>query len=103
MIKTLSEVCPVRPIYNTDGVLESQTYDGNLLNITHGEMECCVANGGQQFFDDAVARHAKGGSNGEQHLFDKAVAPRAKGGRQRWGKACNEMKTSVSIVLFLGL
>ena len=98
MMKTTSEVCPVRPIYDTDGVLESQTYDGNLLNITHEEMERCVANGRQQFFDNAVARHAKGGSNGGQHLFDKDVAPHAKGGRQRWGKACNEMKTSVSIV-----
>ena len=69
MMKTMSEVCPVRPTYNTDGVLESQSYDENLLNITHKEMKRYVANGGQQYFDDAVTCHVKGGYNGGQHLY----------------------------------
>ena len=58
-MKTSSEVCPVWPIYNKDGVLESQTYDRNLLYITHEEMERCVANGEQQQFDNAVACRAR--------------------------------------------
>ena len=78
MVKTLSEVCPVWLIYNKDGVLESQTYDENLRDITHDEMERYVANGGQQLFDNAMARRAH---------------------RE---KACNEKKTLVSIVVFWG-
>ena len=86
MMKTTAKVYPVRRTYNIDGVLESQTYGRRLRNITHEEMEHCVFNGGRQFFNDAMARHAKWGSNGWQHLFDKAVAPCAKGGAATSGQ-----------------
>ena len=54
--KDSSEVCQFRNIYNKDGYLESQTYDRNILTISHGEMARCVENGGQKIFDEAMAR-----------------------------------------------
>ena len=55
IMKDSSKVCRLRTVYNNDGST-SQTYDGDLLPISHDEMAHCVGNGAQEIYDDAMAR-----------------------------------------------
>ena len=101
IMKDSSNVCRLRTVYNKDG-LESQTYDGDLLPISHDEMAHCVGNGAQEIYDDAMARKQASVSiketvrDGGRSLDDEPYIPAVEYQTRK------QASVSVSMVLFLG-